>query len=99
MDGNWKSTTSLLGNTRAANPVRDWRLEAACRSADPDLFFPVSESGPSIEQIAKAKAVCAVCKVRRECLSFAMATRQAQGIWGGTTEAERRRGRRPTYTC
>ncbi len=66
-----------------------WQSAAACRSADPDLFFPISAAGPSLAQEAEAKAVCAACGVRRECLTFALRTRQAHGIWGGTTEQER----------
>lgn len=66
-----------------------WRLFAACRSADPDLFFPVSSSGRSMAQAEQAKTVCARCPVQRECLEFALRTRQAHGVWGGTTEQER----------
>jgi WhiB family redox-sensing transcriptional regulator len=62
---------------------------AACRSADPELFFPVSGTGPSVALIAEAKAVCAGCEVRGECLAFALATRQLHGIWGGTSPEER----------
>jgi len=36
---------------------QDWRSPAACRSADPDLFFPISSSGPSAAQVAQAKAI------------------------------------------
>jgi WhiB family transcriptional regulator, redox-sensing transcriptional regulator len=67
----------------------NWRMAAACRSADPELFFPVSDSGPSLAQAAEAKAICAGCAVRRQCLSFALRTRQVHGIWGGLTERER----------
>ena len=75
----------------AARLIADgaWRLGAACRSADPDLFFPVSSTGKSLEQVAQAKAICARCPVQRECLAFAMRTRQFHGIWGGLTEQER----------
>jgi WhiB family redox-sensing transcriptional regulator len=66
-----------------------WRMLAACRSVDPDLFFPVSSTGKSLEQADRAKAVCACCIVRRQCLAFALRTRQAHGIWGGLTEEER----------
>lgn len=66
-----------------------WQLLAACQSTDPDLFFPVSFTGRSLEQADEAKAVCARCLVRRQCLSFALRTRQAHGIWGGLTEEER----------
>ena len=67
----------------------DWRSVAACQCADPELFFPISNTGKSQEQIAKAKAICARCPVGRECLAFALRTRQAYGIWGGATEEER----------
>jgi WhiB family redox-sensing transcriptional regulator len=67
---------------------RWWDL-AACRTADPELFFPVTESGPGVRQVAQAKAMCAACGVRLQCLDFATTTRQAHGVWGGTTERER----------
>jgi WhiB family transcriptional regulator, redox-sensing transcriptional regulator len=67
----------------------NWRAAAACRSADPDLFFPVSDFGRGLNQAAEAKAICARCRVRRECLAFALRTRQVHGIWGGLTERER----------
>lgn len=63
-------------------------------SADPELFFPISTAGPALGQVARAKAVCASCQVRQECLDFAIATTQVHGVWGGTTEEERRRLRR-----
>jgi WhiB family transcriptional regulator, redox-sensing transcriptional regulator len=66
-----------------------WRLAAACRFVDPELFFPVSDSGPSLMQATEAKAICTECPVRRQCLSFALRTRQVHGIWGGLTERER----------
>jgi len=65
------------------------RVLAACRSADPDVFFPISSSGKSVEQAAEATAVCACCLVRRQCLAFALRTRQAHGIWGGLTAEQR----------
>jgi Transcription factor WhiB len=58
---------------RRANGL-SWRLAAACRSADPELFFPLSGSGQALEQIAEAKAICAGCPVRRQCLEFALGT-------------------------
>jgi WhiB family redox-sensing transcriptional regulator len=71
-------------------PDRDWRLLAACRHADPELFFPVSLSGLSLDQVTRAKAICAGCPVRRQCLAFALDTRQDHGVWGGMSEEERR---------
>jgi WhiB family redox-sensing transcriptional regulator len=71
-----------------------WRGDAACRDTDPDLFFPVGTTGPAIDQIAEAKAVCGECEVREPCLEFALSTNQDSGIWGGTSEEERRKLRR-----
>jgi WhiB family transcriptional regulator, redox-sensing transcriptional regulator len=72
-----------------------WWLLAACRYEDPDLFFPVSAIGKSLQQAAEAKAVCAGCPVRAECLAFALRTKQVHGIWGGMTEEERRQAAKP----
>jgi WhiB family transcriptional regulator, redox-sensing transcriptional regulator len=69
----------------------EWREAGACLGADPDLFFPISQTGLALEQIVRAKAVCARCPVRLECLRFALETRETNGIWGGTTPEERRR--------
>jgi WhiB family redox-sensing transcriptional regulator len=68
---------------------RDWWRAAACQEADPELFFPVTAQGPGADEIARAKALCAGCRVRRQCLQFALATRQLHGVWGGMTEEER----------
>jgi WhiB family transcriptional regulator, redox-sensing transcriptional regulator len=71
-----------------------WRALAGCRTTDPDLFFPVSVSGRSLAQVTEAKAICAACPVRPECLAFAIETGQVHGIWGGLTEEERRQALR-----
>ncbi|MBO0729450.1 MAG: WhiB family transcriptional regulator [Acidimicrobiaceae bacterium] len=72
----------------------DWRDRAACRDTDPDLFFPVGTTGPAVEQIESAKAVCHECQAQRACLDFALTTNQESGIWGGTSEEERRKLRK-----
>ncbi|MFD5080495.1 WhiB family transcriptional regulator [Streptomyces sp. NPDC058371] len=72
----------------------DWRAAAACRTVDPDLFFPIGATGPALLQILEAKAVCRGCAVREECLEWALDTGQSIGVWGGTSENERRALRR-----
>jgi WhiB family transcriptional regulator, redox-sensing transcriptional regulator len=72
----------------------NWRSSGACRSADPDLFFPISRTGPAEKQIARAKTICATCPVREQCLEFALSHDQTYGIWGGTTVEDRQRDRR-----
>jgi WhiB family redox-sensing transcriptional regulator len=70
--------------------VMDWRDKAACLTADPELFFPVGNTGPAVDQIEKAKAVCARCNVTEVCLQYALETNQDYGVWGGLSEDERR---------
>ena len=79
-----------LGRTLVAHdPDPSWRARAACRGLDPAMFFP--EVG---ENTAAAKAVCAQCPVSRECLDFALANTETEGVWGGTTPRARRPLRR-----
>jgi WhiB family redox-sensing transcriptional regulator len=68
----------------------DWRSMAACRDGDPDLFFPVGSTGPALRQIEAAKAVCRACPSLDPCLEFALKTGQDAGVWGATSEDERR---------
>jgi WhiB family redox-sensing transcriptional regulator len=65
--------------------MSDWRHQAACVGADPELWFPV---GP-LADVSEAKAVCAGCPVRAVCAVWAL-ERSVQGVWGGLTEVERR---------
>lgn len=69
----------------AGNPT-PWQDLGACHGLDTSLFFPGRG-----ESVAEAKAVCARCMVRSECADYALASGQRFGIWGGTTERERRR--------
>ncbi|MFJ5263282.1 WhiB family transcriptional regulator [Streptomyces sp. NPDC088387] len=70
----------------------NWREVAMCRGEEPDLFFPIGAgtSGPTLIQTEEAKAVCARCPVRQQCLDWAVKVHPVDGIWGGTTESERR---------
>lgn len=68
-----------------------WMQQGLCREADPDLFFP--EPGEN-QKGTRAKAICRQCPVAKECLAHVLAN-PAYGIWGATTEKERRqRGHR-----
>ena len=74
---------------------REWRSRAACRGADGEIFFPTATEGPTYEaQVAVAKAICAGCPVRAECLDEAL-LRIPYGIAGGLTPEERRGRGRP----
>jgi WhiB family redox-sensing transcriptional regulator len=70
-----------------------WQLEAACRGEDASLFFAPNYFEKREEKLAreaKAKAFCARCPVREECLEYALRIREPHGIWGGMNEFERR---------
>jgi WhiB family redox-sensing transcriptional regulator len=68
----------------------DWRHVAACRDVDPELFFPIGNTGPALLQIDEAKRVCRSCAVMDECLQWALDSGQDAGVWGGMSEDERR---------
>lgn len=69
----------------------DWRASAACLDHDPELFFPLGDSGPWLLQIEQAKAICAACPVLTACGQWAADNYKdvKDGIFGGLTEQER----------
>jgi WhiB family redox-sensing transcriptional regulator len=87
-----------LAETDPAN----WMAEGACRTRDPELFFPISASDATSEQVEKARSVCHRCDVEARCLRYALQNGVKHGIWGGQTEQERvatlRRARRNAAT-
>lgn len=72
----------------AISEPADWADHAICKTVDPEIFYP--ENGA---QNNEAKRVCFTCPVRAECLAHAM-THSEIGIWGGTSEYDRRLLRR-----
>jgi WhiB family redox-sensing transcriptional regulator len=94
VDAEDDAVSEKVNESRSLRPVRqprfDWRLSAACRDLDPDLFFPIGTAGPAVTQVAEAKQVCLTCPVRQPCLDWALRHYQDYGIWGGTTELERK---------
>ncbi|MEV0585804.1 WhiB family transcriptional regulator [Nonomuraea sp. NPDC050310] len=74
----------------------DWRHRAACRDVDPELFFPIGNTGPALMQIDEAKQVCRSCAVVDGCLKWALESGQDAGVWGGLSEDERRALKRRT---
>ena len=68
----------------------DWRNAALCLNEDPELFFPIGTTGPAATQVEQAKVVCRRCPAVEPCLTWALDTGQDNGVWGGTSEDERR---------
>jgi len=71
--------------------MTDWTERANCRDwPTPDDWFPVERS---VKAPPEMVAVCSACPVATECFRFAMEN-QMEGIWGGTTSAQRQYRRR-----
>ena len=63
----------------------EWMDKALCREVDLNLFFP--DGGGSSKT---ARKVCNRCEVKTQCLKYALTFPSMIGIWGGTTEKQRR---------
>jgi WhiB family redox-sensing transcriptional regulator len=87
-------TTRTSTSTDSTATSTDWRHRAVCTDEDPELFFPIGDTGPALLQADQAKAVCRRCPVIDSCLKWALETGQDDGVWGGTSESERKAARR-----
>jgi len=70
-----------------------WQAKAACRGPQSAAFFPPSHAERKEEKAARetrAKAICADCLVKNDCLDYAIRIREPHGIWGGLNEVERK---------
>ena len=93
-----RSDTPQVGTDDIGRPA--WQLRAACLGVGADVFF-IERGGGAQKQAAMAKAVCAACPVRAECLEYGLSLPEPErhyGIWGGLTEKERRKLRRERKT-
>ena len=64
----------------------NWMAEGLCAEKPPSLFFPSDGVGVDV-----ARKICAECPVKGACLEYALENRIDHGVWGGTSERERRR--------
>jgi len=72
--------------TRLLTHQEPWMDDALCKQVDPELWFP--EKG---QTAAEAKAVCALCSVKAECLQYSLKNRERFGVWGAVAERDRRK--------
>lgn len=68
-----------------------WSHQAACRGADPNIFFP--ERGDHVA-VRRAVQVCRTCPVVADCLNYVLRIGEKDGVFAGLTGAQRRRLRR-----
>lgn len=73
-----------VGVTSEATPT--WQDLAVCAQTDPASFFPSKG-----ESTREAKAICGGCEARPDCLEYALDNDIRHGIWGGTSERERKK--------
>ena len=67
----------------------DWERKAACKTRDPELWFPTDGSIGRFRG-KQAKDICNTeCKVRDECLTANLEVEH--GIFGGLNEKERKK--------
>lgn len=98
------SAQTASSRSAAADPIRvivdqhgglstdllAWQRHAACRGLEAEIFYPPDSDDAGDDEAAfEAKAVCAACAVTGECLEYAIAVREKEGVWGGQTAAER----------
>ena len=70
-----------------------WQAKAACRGPQAVVFFPPPQFERKVDRLARerrAKAICAECMVRSDCLDYSIQIKEPHGIWGGLNEHERR---------
>lgn len=68
-----------------------WMAEGACRTEEPDIFFPGRKEA---DKVKKAKEICAGCPVSAQCLEWALYHNEREGIWGGVSARQRKAMRR-----
>jgi WhiB family transcriptional regulator, redox-sensing transcriptional regulator len=77
---------SVRSLPREVSPPDHWQERAACYGLDAEIFFPTTE-----EEAGLALSYCSICTVKDLCLAWALQNGERYGVWGGTTEQERRR--------
>ncbi|MGW4340299.1 WhiB family transcriptional regulator [Rhodococcus koreensis] len=86
------SLTLLIKQLQPRTDLWDWQREALCRNLDTDVFFSCEDEdrGARIRRERVAKQLCDACPVRRDCRDHALSVGERYGVWGGTSEADRR---------
>lgn len=92
----WKDSEHWLAENSARTELArrswtesNWLTKAACQGMNPNLFHPNRS-----ESEQPGKAVCSLCPVQTHCLRYALNAGEKIGVWGGTSERQRRHLRR-----
>jgi WhiB family transcriptional regulator, redox-sensing transcriptional regulator len=84
--GNTKRLTLGRNDVHDQDSPTAWMAEGNCQNHPPTTFFPPDGVG-----VDRAKKICIDCPVAAACLAYALEHRIDHGVWGGTSERERRR--------
>ena len=78
------------GQVPDTRPAADWRNAALCRTEDPAIFFASEGTDHGKADVRHAKVICWQCPSLQACGQWALESREAFGVWGGMSEADRR---------
>ena len=80
----------LLSEWEMSDKDDRFKENAACKKADPAIFFPETAANRVYKE---AIAICATCTVYKDCMRYALNNRIPFGVWGGLTPKQRERNR------
>ncbi|MFN0093112.1 MAG: WhiB family transcriptional regulator [Acidimicrobiales bacterium] len=86
LGGNQIGAAAVVRREAEASMDKDWMAKGHCADKPPALFFPSDGVGVEI-----ARRICKSCPEQEPCLEYALRNRIDHGVWGGTSERERRR--------
>lgn len=70
-------------------PLPRFTGDEPCAQVGPDWFF-TSNNSATYKKLSSVRQTCAECPMQVECLDYALHV-NVLGVWGGTTEVERKR--------
>lgn len=80
----------LLSEWEMSDKDDRFKENAACKKADPAIFFPETAANRVYKE---AIAICATCTVYKDCMRYALNNKIPFGVWGGLTPKQRERNR------
>ena len=80
-------------SSQASGSVPNFDGTQRCAGVNQEYFFP-TKGADAHHAVEAAKRLCAGCRFLTACRDYAVPRRSVLGVWGGTTDSERRSLRR-----